>query len=89
MRTSRCGPWPSSSHRRPSWYRECTSWGSRGTRTKQESADALEGVIRKTYESVITPVDTLALVGVGVGVTLDLTGLSAPKSVKVGSSSMC
>jgi hypothetical protein len=42
-------------------------------------------VLRDSYESVITPVDTLALVGVGVGVTLDLTGLSAPKSVKVGS----
>jgi len=44
---------------------------------------------RVTYEGVVTPVDTLALVGVGVGVTLDLTGLSAPETVKVGSSEIC
>ena len=42
-----------------------------------------------TYKGVITPVNTLALVGVGVGVTLDLTSLSAPETVKVGTSEIC
>jgi hypothetical protein len=40
---------------------------------------------KETYKSVVTPGDALALVGVGVSVSRDLTGLSAPESVKVGS----
>jgi hypothetical protein len=39
----------------------------------------------RTYQSVVAPGDALALVGVGVSVSGDLTGLSAPESVKVGS----
>jgi hypothetical protein len=44
---------------------------------------------KETYKSVVTPGDALAFVGVGVGVSRDLAGLSAPKSVKVGSVHTC
>lgn len=37
-----------------------------------------------SYESVLLPGNALALVGVGVGVALDLTGLAAEETVKVG-----
>ena len=36
-----------------------------------------------TYESVLVPGDSLLLVGVGVGVTLNGTGLTTEKTVKV------
>jgi hypothetical protein len=37
-----------------------------------------------TYESVFVPLNTGLLVGVGVGVTLGRTGLTAEKTVEVG-----
>jgi len=49
------------------------------------AGNVLLGVLEVLEESVITPGDALALVGVGVSVSGDLAGLSAPKSVKVGS----
>lgn len=34
------------------------------------------------YQSLVVPLDALLLVGVGVGVTLDRTGLTAPEAVQ-------
>lgn len=39
-------------------------------------------VVGKAYESLVVPLDALLLVGVGVRVALDGTGLAAPKAVK-------
>lgn len=38
----------------------------------------------QTYEGILVPVDTSVLVGVGVGVTVDLTGLAAHQTVELG-----
>ena len=46
--------------------------------------NVLLGVLEVLEESVLVPVDTLLLVGVGVGEALDLTGLTAEQTVKVG-----
>jgi hypothetical protein len=40
--------------------------------------------ILATYKSVFVPLNTGLLVGVGVGVTLGRTGLTAEKTVQVG-----
>jgi hypothetical protein len=45
--------------------------------------------LKGTYKSVVAPGDALALVGVGVSVSRDLAGLSAPESVKVRSNNTC
>lgn len=37
-----------------------------------------------TYQSVLIPGDALLLVGVGVGVTVDLASLAAEETVQVG-----
>lgn len=39
-------------------------------------------VVGRAYESLVVPLDALLLVGVGVGVALDGTGLAAPKAVQ-------
>jgi hypothetical protein len=45
--------------------------------------NVLLGVLEVLKESVLVPVDTLLLVGVGVGEALDLTGLAAEDTVKL------
>lgn len=37
---------------------------------------------KKTYQSILVPYDTLLLVGIGVGVALDLAGLAAEEAVE-------
>lgn len=46
--------------------------------------DVLLGVLEVLEEGVLVPGDALLLVGVGVGVALDLTGLTAEETVKHG-----
>lgn len=41
-------------------------------------------VASKTYKSVLVPLDALLLVGIGVGVAVDGTGLAAEESVERG-----
>jgi hypothetical protein len=45
--------------------------------------NVLLGVLEVLEESVLVPVDTLLLVGVGVGEALDLTGLAAEDTVEL------
>ena len=53
-----------------------TTEGHLGTR------DVLLGVLKVLEESVVVPLNTLLLVGIGVSVTLDVTRLSAEKAVE-------
>lgn len=69
----------------PSWCRECTSSGSRGTRTRdQESARVLWSRNDSTNQSVLLPCNALLLVRIGVGEALDLAGLATKQAVQVG-----
>jgi hypothetical protein len=45
--------------------------------------NVLLGILEVLEESVLVPVDTLLLVGVGVGEALDLTGLAAEDTVEL------
>jgi hypothetical protein len=45
--------------------------------------NVLLGVLEVLEESVLVPVDTLLLVGVGVGEALDLTGLAAEDTMEL------
>jgi hypothetical protein len=46
------------------------------------SGNVLLGVLKVVKERLLVPCDTLLLVGVGVGETLDLTGLAAKETVQ-------
>jgi hypothetical protein len=46
------------------------------------SGDVLLGVLEVLEESVVVPLNTLLLVGIGVRVTVDGTGLAAPETVQ-------
>ncbi|KAI6768745.1 hypothetical protein HG531_010934 [Fusarium graminearum] len=46
------------------------------------TGDVLLGVLEVLEESVVVPLNTLLLVGIGVRVTLDGTGLAAPETVQ-------
>lgn len=48
------------------------------------TGDVLLGVLEVLEESVLVPGDALLLVGVGVGVAVDLSGLAAEETVKHG-----
>ena len=48
------------------------------------AGDVLLGVLEVLEEGVLVPGDALLLVGVGVGVALDLTGLATEKAVEHG-----
>jgi hypothetical protein len=48
------------------------------------AGDVLLGVLEVLEEGVLVPGDALLLVGVGVGVALNLTGLAAEKAVEHG-----
>jgi hypothetical protein len=53
-------------------------------RHRQQLRLPLGGPRRETYESLLVPLNTLLLVGVGVGVALDLAGLASEQTVKSG-----
>lgn len=58
--------------------------GSRGTRTRgRQSNLATRVACRHAYESVVVPLNTLLLVGVGVGETVDGASLATEQTVKV------
>lgn len=46
------------------------------------TGDVLLGVLEVLEESLVVPLDALLLVGIGVGVTIDGTGLSAEEAVQ-------
>lgn len=48
------------------------------------SGNVLLGVLEVLEESVVVPLNALLLVGIGVGVALDGTGLAAPETVQSG-----
>jgi len=50
------------------------------------SRDVLLGVLEVLEQGLVIPCDTLLLVCVGVGVALDLTGLTTEETVQVGTS---
>jgi len=55
-----------------------TTEGHLGTR------NVLLGVLEVLEQGVLVPSDALLLVGIGVGVTVDLTGLTAEEAVEHG-----
>jgi hypothetical protein len=55
-----------------------SNWGHRQQLRLREEEE------RGTYESLLVPLNTLLLVGIGVGVALNLAGLASEQAVKSG-----
>ena len=89
--SSHCDPYPSSVHRMPFLYRECTSLGSRDTRTISIIRILLwwVGWLISIYQSIVIPGNSLCLVGIGVGEAIYGSSLSSKETVQVGANLVC